>query len=60
MTQHQFHNALRVMNGIDAHELIGVDPATARAFLADPVRTFIRADDPTAAAIWTAMKVRGA
>lgn len=60
MTQHQLVNALRIMNSIDEHELVGVDVATAKAFLIDPMRTFIRADHFTGRAIWAALKARGA
>lgn len=67
----QFHNRLRILLNIDTQELIasgaGVDPDTneirgdfIEAFQRDPFRQFIRADDRTAAAIWSIVERREA
>lgn len=67
----QFHNRLRILLNIEEDDLkrvgAGVDPDTNRirfdfveAFIADPFRTFIRADDATAAAIWSIVEAREA
>jgi hypothetical protein len=67
----RFHNRLRILLNIEEHELItvgaGVDPITFRVradfmeqFMANPFRTFIRADDATAAAIWSIVEAREA
>jgi hypothetical protein len=55
-----FHNKLRIMLGIDAHEfaLAGLTMEQWRRFDADPYRFFIRADDRTAAAIWSIIQAR--
>ena len=58
MTQATFRNALCLLHGIDAGELKGVPTDMARRFCADPVRSFIRSDDATATAIWSAMEAR--
>jgi len=65
----QFHNRLRILLNIEEHELMevgaGIDPDTYQIrtdffdqFLADPFHTFIRADDATAAAIWSIVEAR--
>ncbi len=55
-----FHNRLRIMLGIDAHEFaaVGLTLEQWRRFDADPFRFFIRADDRTAAAIWSIIEAR--
>jgi len=58
MTQGQFHNGLRLLNSIDAHEL--GDPEWWPRFRDDPYRFFIKADDGQVEIIWNAMKRRGA
>lgn len=67
----RFHNRLRILLNIEERELMevgaGIDPDTHHIrgelidqFMADPFRTFIRADDPTAAAIWRIVEAREA
>jgi uncharacterized ferritin-like protein (DUF455 family) len=55
-----FHNRLRIMLGIDAHEFaeVGLTLDQWRRFDAEPFRFFIRADDRTAAAIWSIIQAR--
>jgi hypothetical protein len=63
---HDFHNRLRIMIGIDRHELVdaGVIPANDvnawGTFHRDPYRFFIRADDATAGRIWAVIERRAA
>lgn len=56
----EFHNRLRIMLGIDPHEfaLVGLTLDQWHWFDADPFRFFIRADDLTAAAIWSIIEAR--
>jgi hypothetical protein len=54
----QFHNGLRILNSIDAHEL--GDPAWWPQFRDGPPRFLLSADDPTTEIIWGAMVKRGA
>lgn len=56
----EFHNRLRIMLGIDAHEfaLVGLTLEQWRRFDADPFRFFIRADDETAAVVWSIIEAR--
>lgn len=67
----RFHNRLRILMGIDEHEFVSagafVDPRTNRVdyeaiskFMAAPFEGFIRADDATAAAIWSIVEKREA
>ena len=58
MTFNEFHNGLRLLRSIDAHE-IG-NPSWWGAFREDPYRFFILCNDQQAAAIWNAMVKRGA
>ena len=61
---HDFHNRLRILVGIDQHELVdagAVRPDDLNAwesFSRDPYRFFIRADGETAAAIWAVIERR--
>lgn len=57
MTQHEFLNRLRSLQLIDPDEL-ALPKDKAQQFARDPVRFFMRADDPTAAAIWDAIEAR--
>jgi len=52
MTLREFHNGLRVLASIDRHEVPFLSVAHWERFRGDPYRFFIRADDPTADAIW--------
>lgn len=65
----RFHNRLRILMGIDEHEFVSagafVDPHTNRVdyaaisnFMASPFESFIRADDATAAAVWSIVERR--
>lgn len=66
MTFAEFHNSLRILTSIDKHELIeaGVldhsepDHSVWIAFRDDPFRWLIRADDETAAKLWTIIERR--
>lgn len=58
MTLEQFHNGLRILRSIDAHE-IG-NPDWWPAFQRDPYGFFVRCADETADVIWAAMVKRGA
>ena len=59
-----FHNRLRIMVGIDMHELVEAGAIAANdrnaweSFRLDPYRFFIRADDDTAAKIWSVIERR--
>jgi len=57
--QHTFINRLRILMSLDRHEL---EPDLTweqwRRFRTDPFRFLIRADDPTADAIWHAIVKR--
>jgi hypothetical protein len=55
---HVFRNRLRILNSIDSFELPGMPDEKVRAFLRDPVRFLIRADEPTAQLIWAALERR--
>jgi hypothetical protein len=62
----RFHNRLRILMGIDRHELVEAGAIKAEdgrswdRFATDPYRFFIRADDPTATAIWSIVEAREA
>ena len=67
----RFHNRLRILMNIEDYELVAtgafVDPETGAIhqeaisnFLSSPFETFIRADDATAAAIWSIVEAREA
>jgi hypothetical protein len=64
MTKNEFHNALRILTSIDAHELeaAGVirhaDHNAWGTFRRDPYRWFIRADDATAEKLWKIIERR--
>ena len=62
MTLREFHNGLRVLLNIDAHELeaAGILDASAdwTKFTADPYRYFIRASDDKADKLWMLMQRR--
>lgn len=64
MTKAEFHNALRILTGIDRHELeaAGVTNLGGAfgwdAFRADPYRWFIQASDKEADAIWRIIESR--
>jgi hypothetical protein len=64
MTKNEFHNALRILTSIDAHELeaAGVirhaDHNAWGTFRRDPYRWFIRADDATAEKLWKIVERR--
>lgn len=55
-----FHNRLRIMIGIDAHEFAaaGLTREQWQSFDANPYRFFIRADVRTAQAIWSILEAR--
>lgn len=59
-----FHNRLRIMVGIDMHELVEAGAIAANdrnaweSFRLDPYRFFIRADDDTALKIWSVIERR--
>jgi hypothetical protein len=59
-----FHNMLRIMTSLDAHDLeaAGViqrgDHNAWGTFRRDPFRWFIRADDETARKLWTVIERR--
>lgn len=69
MTFSEFHNALRILNSIDADEFRGairecedgasltLDGAFQR-FVEHPVRFFLRADDQSAEALWRIIERR--
>lgn len=57
MTQHDFLNRLRSLHCIEPDDL-SLTRLQATQFASNPVRFFIRADDPTAAAIWAAIEAR--
>lgn len=56
--QRDFHNLLRVMLGIDHHEVSFMSGDVYTAFARDPYRFFIRCDDETADKIWAAVEKR--
>lgn len=64
MTFADFHNGLRILTGIDRHELeaAGVIKANDHnawgEFRRDPFRWFVRADDATASKLWTIIERR--
>ncbi|PZR88387.1 MAG: hypothetical protein DI537_23910 [Stutzerimonas stutzeri] len=60
MAMDDFHNRLRIMRGIDAHEFeaAGLTLDQWRRFDRDPFDFFIRADDPTAEAVWSIVEAR--
>lgn len=58
MTFAEFHNGLRLLNSIDAHEL--GNPDWWPTFRKDPYLFLICAGDERADIIWAAMETRGA
>jgi hypothetical protein len=62
MSAREFHNGLRILTGLNMHELVdgGVieagDKAAWAAFRKDPYRWLILADDDKANALWAIMK----
>jgi hypothetical protein len=56
MTLEQFHNGIRLLYSIDAHEL--GNPSWWEKFRDDPPQFFIRCDDERAAHIFAVMKKR--
>lgn len=58
MTQDEFHNGLRILRSIDAHE-VG-NPEWYGQIQEDPYHFFIKCSDEIADAIWAAMVKRGA
>lgn len=58
MTFEEFHNGLRLLRSIDAHEL--GDPEWWPEFRTDPYCFFILCDDKAAEIIFAAMIKRGA
>ncbi len=63
MTKDQFHNILRIMRGIDRHELVdaGVDmtdPKEWPRFMNDPYTWFIKASDADADKVWAIIERR--
>lgn len=63
MTFDEFHNALRILSSIDAHELRELDTeiwtdAEWIKFRDDPWRYFIKADDECAVMIWSVITKR--
>lgn len=53
-----FLNRLKLLSSIDLHEIEGMTEATWCVFSLRPYEFFIRADDPTQAAIWAAIMKR--
>jgi len=64
MTLAEFHNALRILAGIDMRELVhagaisGDDTGGWQSFRDNPWRWFIRAGDDEAAAVWRIVEAR--
>lgn len=58
MTFSEFHNGLRILRAIDAHELN--NPPWYEEFARDPYRFLITCGDETAERIWHVMIKRGA
>jgi hypothetical protein len=58
MTKRQFHNALRVLSGIDHHEVPGLSDDQWHRFRDDPPGFFIRCDDAARDEIWAAIERR--
>ncbi len=58
MTQQEFHNALRILMVIDRWDVKWMDDMEWQEFIANPHRFFIRADDPTADALWAVIEKR--
>ena len=65
ITLGQFLNGLKILNSIDAHELIGVgldamlDDDKWRLFRDDPFSWMMRAPSPDVEAVWRVMIKRG-
>lgn len=65
MTLREFHNGLRILEGIDRHELVAAgvfdDEADEEwaAFLKSPHRWMIEASDNQTARLWALMVKRG-
>jgi hypothetical protein len=62
MELRDFDNRIRILNGIDIHELAdaGVDTTIWPAFRADPHLFFIRCDDDAKEKIWKIIQRRAA
>jgi Mn-dependent DtxR family transcriptional regulator len=63
MSFSDFHNGLRLLQGIDKHELveaglINISQREWEDFRNEPHKFFIKASDDMAAKIWTAMEKR--
>ena len=58
MERHQFLNRIRSLFCIDAWDLPELTDAQRTAFVADPVKFLIHADDATADVIWRAVQKR--
>lgn len=64
MTLDEFHNALRILTGIDRYELVAFkvidqdDGAAWHAFRTDPFRWLIRADDEQTERLWRIIQAR--
>lgn len=58
MTQHELHNALRILTSMDADEVPFLDGARWQAFRTDPFRFFIRCDQETCDALWRVIEAR--
>jgi hypothetical protein len=57
ITLREFHNGLRILRAIDAHEL--GDPEWYPRFAREPYRFLISCDDGVAQKIWDVMVARG-
>ena len=60
MTKNEFANALRILKGIDSHELqeAGITPAVWPKFYENVFYFFIHCDDETADKIWSIIDQR--
>lgn len=58
MERHQFLNRIRSLFCIDVWDLPELSNAQRDAFVADPVKFLIYADDATADVIWRALQKR--
>jgi hypothetical protein len=56
MTGDEFHNELRRLHCIDGWCVEGLSDERQKAFVADPVQFYLRADGETRRQIWLAME----
>jgi hypothetical protein len=57
-SRHEFHNNLRILPGIDRHEVVWMDDAQWAAFRDNPVRFFLKCDDEQLDLIWSVIVAR--